>query len=243
MGKSGMKTNCFFTMKSLRRVVSLLCLALCLAVLPVSALAEEKNGLDGLRTGDKSAVPAESVGWVQKDGSWYYFGEDGRMYIGRHLIGDKFYYFGKGVDVDGYEQGVRVSGRVNNGFYDYFYDDDGVWQPGYVGENDTGLNMVRDGWQHSNDGTWFFISHRAKVKGWLEGGSDRYYLDPDSGAMVTGWMTIDGKTYYFRTKEMAKADKVPAREGSMVAGCSKMIDGTIYTFDKDGVLQDSREDK
>ncbi len=38
------------------------------------------------------------------------------------------------------------------------------------------------------------------VTGWLQQGTDWYYLQED-GAMATGWLEIDGKWYHFDESE------------------------------------------
>lgn len=179
--------------------------------------------------------------WVAYEGRWFYFGKDGRMYTGRQRIGDKYYYFGRGTGTggDGRELGARVSGWVTDGTNNYFYDDNGVWQPSYSGVNDTGLNLFQNGWQLRN-GKWFFVKNQAKVTGWLKWNNNWYYLDPTSGAMVTGWLTWNGNTYYLRPLDVANRDGFP--EGSMIAGRSEAIgdDGSIYTFDSSGALKGGR---
>ena len=198
----------------------------------------------GRLTWKASADTTSNNGWVQKNGSWYYymngvmvrsnwvayegrwfyFGENGRMYTGRQRIDDKYYYFDPAT-------GARQSGmRAGE-----FYDDNGVWQPGYSGVNDSGLNMFRNGWQQVN-GKWFYIKDQAKLKGWLWSNDYWYYLDPVSGAMVTGWLTWNGNTYYLRPLDLAIADGIADREGSMVAGRNETIGGTVYTFADDGRL-------
>ena len=173
--------------------------------------------------------------WVAYNGFWFYFGANGRMLTGRQLIDGKYYYLDPNT-------GVRRSGLQADG---NFYDDNGVWQPAYSGVDDTGLNMFNNGWQRSNDGKWFYIKDKAKVKGWLKWKDYWYYLDPTTGAMVTGWLTVDGKTYYLRPADVAAADNVP--EGAMIAGRTERIGdaatGQYYTFDASGVMVGGRVDQ
>ena len=213
----------------------------------------------GRLTWNASAAVTASDGWVQKNGFWYYyqngvmvrdnwvayegfwfyFGENGRMAQNGHtLVNGKYYFFNA--------NGVRMSGMQtdpNDGISRY-YDDNGVWQPSYSGVNDGGLNMFRNGWQQSADGKWFYIKNTAKLKGWLKDGDFWYYLDPTTGAMVTGWLTWEGKTYYLRPADLAAADGFPA--GSMIAGRTERIGdaatGQYYTFDGSGALQGGRVD-
>ena len=210
----------------------------------------------GRLTWHASAMETSSDGWVQKNGSWYYyqngvmvrdnwvayqgfwfhFGENGRMQTGRQLIDGNYYYLDPAT-------GVRQSGLQADG---NFYDENGVWQPAYSGVNDSGLNMFSNGWQQSADGKWFYIKNKAKVTGWIKDRNGNwYYLDPTSGAMVTGWLTWNGNTYYLRPLDMANADGVP--EGAMIAGRTERIGdaatGQYYTFDASGALQGGREDQ
>ena len=59
---------------------------------------------------------------------------------------------------------------------------------------------------------------------WVNDQNAWYYLDPSSGCLVSGWKTIDGKTYYFNS------------DNKMVTG-KQTIGGTAYTFASNGVLQ------
>ena len=61
--------------------------------------------------------------------------------------------------------------------------------------------------------------------GWRnEGEGNIRYLDPVSGAMVTGWQLIDDNWYYFETDY-----------GAMVTGW-QVIDGKDYYFYDDGAM-------
>ena len=46
---------------------------------------------------------------------------------------------------------------------------------------------------------WYYLSPDSgvMVTGWVQVGSTWYYLSPDSGAMVTGWLKIWGTWYHF----------------------------------------------
>ena len=44
---------------------------------------------------------------------------------------------------------------------------------------------------------WASMAGRKKT-GWLCEGTDWYYLDPESGRMATGFVTVDGKTYFLK---------------------------------------------
>ena len=47
-------------------------------------------------------------------------------------------------------------------------------------------------------GSWYYYEQGQKKTGWLCEGTDWYYLDPESGRMATGFVTVDGKTYFLK---------------------------------------------
>lgn len=53
-----------------------------------------------------------------------------------------------------------------------------------------------DGWQLDGS-TWYYYRSGKKVTGWIDDRGQRYYADPQTGAMAIGWRTIDGARYYF----------------------------------------------
>jgi len=61
------------------------------------------------------------------------------------------------------------------------------------------------GWLLDTDGSWYYLDKTdgknpgAMQTGWMTDRDDgyRYYLDPKTGKMLTGWAVIDGKKYYF----------------------------------------------
>lgn len=65
--------------------------------------------------------------------------------------------------------------------------------------------IMDSGWFRDTDGTWYYLSTLHDgwfghlVKGWHHDREDghRYYLDPVSGAMWTGWGQVGGPWYYF----------------------------------------------
>ena len=97
--------------------------------------------------------------------------------------------------------------------------------------------FMADGWFKDGNGKWYYLSTKHDgwfghaVTGWFfDESSNRWYYMDDTGAMVTGWRTIDGKSYYFHESYAAKAGDKPY--GSMYAG-EKTPDG--YTVDRNGV--------
>lgn len=62
------------------------------------------------------------------------------------------------------------------------------------------------------------------AKGWFKQTEGTYYLDPNTGAMVTGWKQIGDYKYYFTSK------------GLLVTG-AQTVSGKLYYFDSKGVIQ------
>ena len=54
---------------------------------------------------------------------------------------------------------------------------------------------VRNGWEQVGT-EWYYYEQGELKKGWLLDNGDWYYLDPVTGLMQTGFITVDGKTYY-----------------------------------------------
>lgn len=62
-------------------------------------------------------------------------------------------------------------------------------------ENADGLGF--HGWKEEA-GSWYYYEQGQKKTGWLCEGTDWYYLDPESGRMATGFVTVNGKTYFLK---------------------------------------------
>lgn len=63
-----------------------------------------------------------------------------------------------------------------------------------TGTDDAGA-VQPHGWSETSEG-WYYYDHGEVKKGWLLDGADWYYLNPENGLMETGFVTVDGKTYY-----------------------------------------------
>ena len=82
-------------------------------------------------------------------------------------------------------------------------------------ENADGLGF--HGWKEEA-GSWYYYEQGQKKTGWLCEGTDWYYLDPESGRMATGFVTVDGKTYFLKDDgRMLKdaAEFVPDANGAL----------------------------
>ena len=144
----------------------------------------------------------EKLGWQWIDGKWYYLTITGAVFGDQNIDG-KLYYFDP-VNCD------MKTGWILRGDTDprwYYYDP----VSGEQAEN----------WKNI-DGKWYYFKYSAfkgsreidgkfyyfdpvncdMKTGWISleypnGNLSWSYYDPESGERLSGWQTIDGKTYYF----------------------------------------------
>lgn len=70
---------------------------------------------------------------------------------------------------------------------------------------------------------WSFQDPKANtVKGWMVNKGDWYFLDESTGFLKTGWLSRNGKSYFFNTEK-------GSREGALLSGWN-WIDGYCYYF-------------
>lgn len=58
-------------------------------------------------------------------------------------------------------------------------------------------SQAEQGWKLTDEG-WYFYGDGELKKGWLLDGGDWYYLNPETGLMHTGFITLEGKTYFLK---------------------------------------------
>ena len=175
----------------------------------------------------------ERNGWYHRNGNWYYY-EAGVVQTGWLSFGGERYYLNK--------DGVMLRNRWYSGKY---LKSDGAmarneWVDNYryyVGQdgsiNDTvkfsGKNWVQTkaGWRYKKtDGTfvkntWYSVGHRM------------YYFDA-AGHMVTGWLKLDGNTYYLKNSGDITSGRGTRQTGWLQIGSS------YYWFDRNGVMLKSQ---
>lgn len=70
-----------------------------------------------------------------------------------------------------------------------------------VFQKDDGYMMnepqAEQGWKLTDAG-WYFYENGNLKKGWLLDRGDWYYLNPETGRMHTGFITLNGKTYFLK---------------------------------------------
>ncbi len=188
---------------------------------------------------------ANSVGWVQEEGTWFYYNEDGTSSTGWHFIKDNWFYFYP-------ETGVMATGLTQVG-QDLFFLHPNLgnmqkkWQ--YVnqkwyyfhptlGNSQHNWQLIKNQWYYLSPTTgamatnwlhynnhWYFLDGKnGQMKtGWQLVGNKWYYFNPNGGQMQTGWLNLKGKTYYLSSS------------GAMLTGRHN-ISNTWYTFNSSGAL-------
>ena len=191
--------------------------------------------------------------WIQTNIGYYFLDNEGYMCIGWYQIVNDYYYFGQnGIMQTGFistegntyylsaNDGKLVKGWIevnNDGVIDYYYfTDNGTMAVGWL--------EMSDGWHYFDEGKallntwakiqsyWYRFNEKAIMQtGWYQNGDKYYYLNPNNGRMVTGFVQDDsGATYYLR-----------AEDGTLVINDTININGVKYTFDEKGKMKSDNQ--
>ena len=196
--------------------------------------------------------------WKEISGKVYYFDNTGHAVTGLRNIGGKLYYFdGKGAMFIGWK---TVDGKT------YLFGNDGAARRGWIKVKSDKYYIGDDYVTYKGVGTvdgntYHFDNSGAMTTGWIIGYrrwshydkkgrldmfinivNNRLFLCNKDGSKRTGWLTIEGKKYYFDSDgEMSKGWKniddnwyYFGRNGIMTYSRTVAINGLDYQFDKDG---------
>ena len=105
---------------------------------------------------------------------------------------------------------------------------------GYTKQQDqNGNNIWKDnsgqglnGWESTNDSTWYRFNNGSAVTGWQSVDNNWYYMNKDNSAMETGLQKVDNNTYYFNTNH-------DGTYGAMKTGWQN-VDNNWYHFNYNG---------
>ena len=152
--------------------------------------------------------------WVENDGKYYYYNYKGKLAKGWLRIRDKTYYLNT-------ETGERYSGWLKyNGKYYYFDAETGLMLKGWNKIGNYTYFFKTDGsaprkWKKIKGKYYYFgkkgrmytnriISKKYYVNaagertyGFAQIGDHTYYFHPTTGKMMTGWVLVGSKYYYF----------------------------------------------
>jgi glucan-binding YG repeat protein len=143
-----------------------------------------------------NSTSAAADGWVEKDGSRYYYTND-QVVKGWYEINEAWYYFNP-------ESGAMVTGWLYHSYKWYYLKQDGAMHTGWLNENGTWYYLKSDGAMHTGwlnqSGSWYYLQRSGAMKtGWLYDSYKWYYLDGKSGKMRTGWLEEGDKWYYLES--------------------------------------------
>lgn len=188
---------------------------------------------------DKSGVVQK--GRVTIDGEEYYFSDDSGLFrTGLQDFNGAEYFFddhgfpGNGLDPVGTsnhyydEDGKMVTGWAEIRGAKYYFKENGDMATGLMDIGGATYGFAPDGHmltgvQKIEGREYDFGESGAAYKGWREDNGKYRYSDEDAGGFITGFRTIDGKTYYFDV------------DFYMVTGV-QTIGGKLYLFGSDGVM-------
>ena len=202
----------------------------------------------GSGTTASSASAASSSGvtkWEYTGGKWKYLLNGNYLKnCFRKIDGETYLFDGNGIMLTGFQ---KVGGKT------YYFDSSGKMLLRWKRINgkkylfDPADGHMHTGWEWvSEKNAWYYLSPQTGylLEGWLDQGGKRYYLAPVDFYAVTGWQFIGGKWYFFDTKNcdmktgwLTDGGKTYylASNGAMVTG-TQNIGGKTYTFNSSGAL-------
>lgn len=217
-----------------------------------STRAMKTNGVIQVRENyylaDENGIWVQTLGWVQKGGYWYYVRTDGSLCIGLLEDNNEYYYLNPRMEtnvelklIDNSLYNIGADGhlvRVPDGFY-HKVSTERINLAGKVVDR---LYYISDGktpekgWKVI-DGSWYYFDDLDSngmcrpVVDCTYKIDDKYYLFNADGTMVlNGWKLVGENWYYaFASGELATGDVT--------------VNGTLYHFNKQGVMQEETEKK
>ena len=158
------------------------------------------------------------TGWLQLGNTWYYLQSWGGMVTGNQTIDGKSYTFNaSGALTQGTPPGGSGTGTGGPTGSGWVTADGGKY---YQKED----GSYQKGWLLLNGSYYYMDPQTGKMlTGWQQVGGTWYYMDPSTGVMKTGWLNLNGIWYYLLSW------------GGMVTG-TQTIDGVSYNFNSNGSL-------
>ena len=147
-----------------------------------------------------STAFAKSVGWTEENGNWYYYDSYGDAVTDTwKKNGDDWYYLDSdGIraadrQIDEYyvgEDGKRVSMKWVSVENEDFWDEDDAPEFLYYYYGRDGKALTSK-WASINGQWYYFDAEGYMATGWIELDGKSYYLDPSTGAMYANTRTPD----------------------------------------------------
>lgn len=167
-------------------------------------------------TSDASKNIYIGSGWIQSEGTWYYY-KDGKAVTGWLQDGGHWYFFDN--------SGAMKTGWLQQGKDWFFFDGSGVMKTGWLQQGKSWYffssnGYMKTGWLQQGKNWFFFDSSGAMRTGWLQQGGNWFFFS-ENGYMKTGWLQQGKDWYYFNSSGYMQTGRV-------------QIDGVWYQFDSSG---------
>jgi len=207
-------------------------------------------------------------GWQPINGNWYYFNPTtGDMHRGWLQDGTVWYYLQVGIDrrlnvitntnIDGVMATSANGPHFDENGRPQSFDASGRWQGspittrlGWSIDNGTAYyyenGIAKSGWFQDpviqnpdrntvHQGRWYYLNPRsgAMMTGWVQVENRWYYMNPQGtlpplgarGVMHKGWLDVDGHTYFMHdTNSQAHGTDLRGELGSMATGWQTLTD-------------------
>ncbi len=169
---------------------------------------------------------AMASGWINTGGAWYWLDPstpEHPMLTGLQTIsGSDYYLYGSGAMASSCWVNVNSAGDCrfassSGALGNVIKAADGTLTQS--GKKCSGWVSLGSGYKVYADPT----THKVKT-GWIQSGTDYYYVIPSSCVMATGWQKVNGTWYLFNVN------------GKMLTGWQK-VSGTWYYMDSSGAMQ------
>ena len=153
--------------------------------------------------------PSYKAGWNKVGADWYYANAQGQPQTGWVKVSGSWYYLDPAAD------GRMLTGsyRVNGTLYH---------------ARPSGAIIAGNGWVKADGSWWWATTSGALRTGWLQTKGVWYYLDPNTGAMHTGWFKApwkDKTAWYYANPS-----------GAMQSGGWHKIGNAWYYLSRSGAM-------
>lgn len=199
---SNTKTNNKVAMK--KKIIVIICSLMAILMVfgtLLPAFAAERDGTAGYG-------PTADQKWVQENGNWRYKLENNTYARSAWIkyitdTGEERWYvdangnmvYNDWAKVDGKWYTLGADGKVTNKTWIKTAEGNWIWG--------AGDGKLTNGWKSIEGKDYHFNSKGVMETGWLQDGSDWYFLN-DSGERVYGWVKVDNNWYYLDSSNSGK---------------------------------------
>lgn len=192
-----------------------------------TATVHATESADGSQTENQSesqdaGTENRKSGWQVEDGGWYYYA-DGQRATG-WLWDNGWYYLNP-------ENGLMITGELQLGNREFYLDESG--------------RMYEYQWRNTGEGWYYYGAEGIKSRGWIQLEDGWYYLDPNTGLMVTGELQLGSREFYldksghmyeYQWRNTEEGWYYYGREGIKYHGWLQLEEGWYYLNSENGLM-------